>query len=448
MVKERFINKNKTISFGSDHHRFLLYAIEGSLLNTGHFTPRHQREHSAWSDTNNYMGRNVDENNIVIWLWIRSANTCRRKPRTFLLPVNLMPVLTLWTQRTMLCFHHFQVSKEQLQWTQKSCTSKQLLKVTKVDSETQTLGMQRFVRMKVITIEQQQHIIWVWPPTQITVIITVLNRKQCLCFGLDESVSPFSPHPTVLSKKPKSFWVEDIPCLVLGANMLFLPHRNQTKSTKGMGMALRSHFLEVGRSSCPPPWLLFQSMTRRTTLSPSLCPWRASHEGLSLWGSTPQLPSYGAVLRRGRWSFRRMRDPNPDLSNTSWVLFSLPSNIQQPPHLLLLLPAGTPGPEIRSPHPLPSAPSWNQARVGSHLILCHYSHSSLQRQKTETSKHENTGEKQNNRNSTYTNLLRVNGYRRSLRHSISKPTSNTHFKQWVIHQSTHHTAGFQNKTLL
>lgn len=59
---------------------------------------------------------------------------------------------------------------------------------------------------------------------------TQLNRKQCLCFGLDESVFPFSPHPTVLKKKPKSFWVEEILCLVLGANMLFLIHTCPTQT--------------------------------------------------------------------------------------------------------------------------------------------------------------------------------------------------------------------------
>lgn len=55
------------ISFCSNHNRFLLCAIKASVLNTEHFTPRRQGEHTVWSDTGDYTGRNTEENNIVIW---------------------------------------------------------------------------------------------------------------------------------------------------------------------------------------------------------------------------------------------------------------------------------------------------------------------------------------------------------------------------------------------
>lgn len=127
---------------------------------------------------------------------------------------------------------------------------------------------------------------------------------------------------------------------------------------RGMGIILRKHFLQVNRSPCSCPWLLLQfkySEIRRIVLShffnylhspPSkmlqaqaLQPrsLRASHSFvimvLFLMGDNPS----GAK-----------RDPNSYLSNSRWVLFSLPFEMQNPSFLLLLiLPSGTPSAELR-----------------------------------------------------------------------------------------------------
>lgn len=178
-----------------------------------------------------------------------------------------------------------------------------------------------------------------------------------------------------------------------------------------MGIILRKHFLEVCRSPCPSPWLLFQfnsSEIRRRTLFLQL--YFFNYEWSHILPPSKMLQAWALQQRslRAPHSFVIMvlfwdmgdgpsggkRDPNSDLSNSRWVFFSLPSEKQNPPLLLLILPSGRPSPETKSPHCLASALSWNSwVRVESNLIFCHYSHSSLQNQKTERSKHKNVSKK-------------------------------------------------------
>lgn len=120
------------------------------------------------------------------------------------------------------------------------------------------------------------------------------------------------------------------------------------------------------------------------------------------------------------------RDPNSYLSNFRWVLFSLPSEMQNPSLLLLLiLPSGRPSSELRALAvlPLPQLKVLSEGRKWFYFFFCHYSPPSLQSENRKTQQR-SINKKQNNRNSTH--LLRLNGCRHSLRHLISKPMSNTH----------------------
>lgn len=142
-TKVRFINENKVIFSHSDH-RLLLWTIKVSILNTGCFTCRHQQELSGWINTDNYMCRDADENNIMIWPWQRSSSTFRRKPGTLLLLMHLMPGLALGTQRARFCLHLFQTSEEQLPWKRTSCASRQLMTGVKTEwlpLQTQLFGV-------------------------------------------------------------------------------------------------------------------------------------------------------------------------------------------------------------------------------------------------------------------------------------------------------------------
>lgn len=82
-------------------------------------TWKHQWELSGWSSIDNYMSRDTDENNIIIWPWMCSASISRRKPGTFLLLMHLMMSLASGTQKDKFCLHLFQISKKQ--WKNELC---------------------------------------------------------------------------------------------------------------------------------------------------------------------------------------------------------------------------------------------------------------------------------------------------------------------------------------
>ena len=155
--------------------------------------------------------------------------------------------------------------------------------------------------------------------------------------------------PLSRAKKPKSFWVEEILCLALAANMLFLIHtcftttikKKKKNPTWRTGIILQKHFLEVCRSHCPSPWVLFQfnsSEIRRITLSPFFnYKWSHSlHPSKTLLAQALQETNLRAshsfvimVLFQdiGDRPSGGKRDPNSDLSNSRWVFFSLPSEM-------------------------------------------------------------------------------------------------------------------------
>lgn len=178
------------------------------------------------------------------------------------------------------------------------------------------------------------------------------------------------------------------------------PNKPSQKNPRGMGIILRKCFLEIRRSPCPSPWLLFQfnsSEIRRITLSPFFsCEWshilppRKTLQAWALQQRSLRAPHSFVimVLFRDMWDGPSggKRDPNSDLSNSRWVLFSLPSEMQNPPLLLLILPSGRPSPETKSPHCLASALSWNSwVKVESNLtflpLLPFFSTKSENRQK-------------------------------------------------------------------